>query len=365
MRTRTTIISDDRELYDNPNENEVIKRSPFIHERIKSYLHKLTTILTGAFTPPPKQTNAVFLFNFCHGTIPIVVNQTAKNIKDKLQYLTTTAESHLTRMIKTPKSACAFADEDDYRSLFRGIMDLEKNTGHPELFKTVVNYVKTRFSKDLVTEYPTEANAYERKICDFSELAYREIENAPRTIIINKVWTVDTGMESSGIVVMNEITFALPYTPSAEFNQYAYPYKIGLYDPTTNNITYKRGTDLMTCPYFMLYVQTMTDKVENYNSFTTDGFSISYLYDKANPDPYKIPMVYCCCAQTLYSYFKHVKYITQFDMSCETFSIDNDVLFSDVDLVTSLKQLYDQSPKRGRYGTKKRLKNIHGGGYAN
>jgi hypothetical protein len=357
MRTRNATISDDRELYDNPNDDEIIKRSPMIHERIKSYLNKLTTILTGVFTPHPKQAKKVFLFNFCHGTIPIVVNKTAKNIKDKLQYLTTNTESHLTRMIKTPKSACAFADEDDYRTLFRGIMDLEETTDTSELFKAVVSYVKTRFSKDLMTEYQVESEAYERKICKFSELAYREVENEPGSIIINKIWIIDTGMESSGIVVMNDITFVLPYIPTEVFNQYAYPYKIGVYDRATNKITYKRGTDLMSCPYFIIYVQKLSDKGEEY------GYSIAYLYDKSKPESYKIPMVYCCCAQTLYSYFKHVKYITQFDMSCETFSIDNDVLFSDIDLVVSLKQLYDQSPKRSKYGTKKRSNSI--GGYAN
>lgn len=306
-----TVVENDTDLYKDMTldimSTEVRRPKGFLGY-IKKLFHKVITPIRSIVKAD--DTNHIFLFNFCHGTLPVIKD------RNGWRFDITRPHSDLERMIKTPRSACAFSDENDYRDIYTFITSNDNSSDG--YFHRVLNYIKNKHSGDLSTipnQYKRQP--HERSIAEFCNLAYRVVYNQPGTPIINKLWGLDDEY-SAGIVIMNDITFTLPYTPKTTYENSQYKYPIGtLLDD--NKIRYTKGTDIMSCPYFIDYMKLIA------GLNTISAYSIAHQFTTGlETESFKIPMAESCCAEYLYLYLGNIPKISHFDMSCEAFYIEQE-----------------------------------------
>jgi len=91
--------------------------------------------------------------------------------------------------------------------------------------------------------------------------------------------------------------------------------KTGIYNETTQMITYEKNTELLSCPYFIAYVKLLYG---DFSDNIVDAYSI--VDNKTGPITVRRKMLFKCYSYDIYSYFKYVNTVVNIDFSCGEFN---------------------------------------------
>jgi hypothetical protein len=294
----------------------------------------------------------VVLLNLCHGGLP--VNYTHEKTTDHFTYVTTRAPSNLYRLIKSPTAICCVSTDQDQQTYLNIVSDMCKEDEEDEdEFMNQCRRRLIRASRDLISEEIPSIPVKTRRteiVEQFGEYTqpiskctntFEYVKSPKGQIIKNKNWSLD---DYSGIIIMTNVTFELPYVPSgilslemldmgniiydgksdgSPYPQEMFAHQIGLVLIIDGKyyITYTQNTNVLTCPYFIEYfikylshyygIKNIEYLVEKYLNIY---YSITF-------SPHKLVTPNKINADMLYNYFQHVAKIIQIDMSCEAITL--------------------------------------------
>lgn len=164
----------------------------------------------------------------------------------------------------------------------------------------------------------------EKKLCETTDNRFT-ILNKRNDLIINKVFQTDKSLEC-GIQIIFSVTFKLPdiirnnerimqlreLLVSDDDYRERYNYNIGKLSSDGITITYERDTELLACPYFIMYLVVLQEK--NLGVFTFDYFDSMVVEGK-------VEMVEEIDNKTLYGYFQYLHTVVHIDYSCSSLNV--------------------------------------------
>lgn len=291
---------------------------------------------------------SVVLLNLCHGSLP--VNYTRKKTIENFTYKTIMAATNLSRLIKAPTSICCVSSDLDQK-LYLEIVS-EMCSTHFVWDDEFMNQTKERLieassdlKSQLIKPIPVQTRRTKNEVDQFGDYT-QDISKCTNTFeyvksnmgdtIKNKEWTTD---DHSGIIIMTDVTFQLPYVPSgiltlemldmgniihtntsttkSPYPQEMFMQKIGRIVSIKNGkcyITYTKNTNVLTCPYFIEYAASYYYGKENMEKYLSVYYSITF-----NRTKLVTPII--INANMLYNYFQHIPLIHHIDMSCEAIAL--------------------------------------------
>jgi len=261
------------------------------------------------------------LINSCHGGLPVV------RIKNRLskpeffyQYRHFIARSKIRRLIKAPPTCCTYSFPEARQEYFDAVnerildLDLPKDN---ELITQILKDALRDSSFDMTEDQRTEVERLQsgtEEIFVNSDRAFEYVETDNDKIVINKLFTTDN-VTPRGILFCNDVTITVnnswfsvisPY--DTIINNTRRGYTIGDYDREKGTIRYTKGTNLLSCPYFMCFAsRCLGVKIIKHNNSLSLGPENTHL----------IQMVTQVTAEVLYLYFFKQPFLF-IDMSCES-----------------------------------------------
>lgn len=256
----------------------------------------------------------------------------------------------------------------------------EKRNKSIEQLNTLVPILSEH--RDTVTDYykvNKEKKYYaEPKICTNIHKSNKLTVIHKNQLFLNKNYQIDTSKYmnnikmSSGILIMYDVTFKLPElffepgtelqeipTPINEFKmlidnltnkRYVFSFKHGTYN-NNGTISYTGSTELMSCPYFLLYLKLyeLGPKSDTVDEFAFTDIELKYgisldnkkniyndivmnkiknrktneITDSILDIKEKRMMVYEINNIHVYSYMKHVNTVINLDFTCSIFNVQN------------------------------------------
>lgn len=292
----------------------------------------------------------VVLFNLCHGKL--LIEYSIRGKTENFDFSSTIAPTNIDKLLKSPTAICSISSAKDRMESLQKVKEVCK----PYLFgdKTFVDreFMETckeqliSVSCDLKSQLLPSASAsiqtrtqpkqsFSDYFKDISECTntFEYVKSKRGEKIKNKVWGPDDG---SGIFIMLDVIFELPYRPiglpfdklntgninfANDFlrrpdNVYPQPMfeqRIGRVSIVDGKyyISYTEGTNLLTCPYFIEYT------LRSIPGATEENMHLYVVTRKTFYDRFGLIMTNKIDANILYSYFQHVNKIHHIDMSCD------------------------------------------------
>jgi hypothetical protein len=289
----------------------------------------------------------VVLFNLCHGALLVEYSITGKT--ENFDFSSTIAPTNIDKLLKAPTAICSISSKFKRREQIQILhkvclpyMIFNKKFVDDEFMERCKEELILS-SDDLKSQLIPSASTQTRSqpTQSFSD-NFKDISKCTNTFeyvkskrgekIKNKVWAPDN---LSGITIMFDVIFELPYTPTglpfdklntgninfAEdlrthnnvYPQRMFLQRIGRVSIVDGKhcISYTEGTNLLTCPYFIEYtlrsIPGATEENMHLYVFTRETFQ----------DRFGLIMTNKIDANILYSYFQHVNKIHHIDMSCD------------------------------------------------
>jgi hypothetical protein len=402
-------MSEEKIAEDATKEQELIRRNPAFFTELFNNLQKgfnafISKFNLHKFTEPPTDTSIAVVFITKHGGYEVFNDSVKKRL---------TIESfpcpvkNLIRLQLAPHGTCSWATPStnfrDFSNIYCNLLktnipqfhrvEAEQqplNAVNDQMIQTIIHSLnesaKFITSTELCTTdyHAIQGNSPavgEHKICEKLKYAGKTRQNQLGDLLLNKEYQIDLEKtKTSGILIMFKVSFKLPdifFTdgePSVPVDSFAdllsslsspvpvFAYKIGVYNNVNKTITYNAMTELMSCPFFQLYVKLFEQKYTNghpkYDTIEKDGISFdngAYLQDmrpygnitgnivgidcndpatqshRDSPTYFSRyttrPMLYEVNTKILYSYFQYSNTFVNIDLSC-SFFIFTDALAS-------------------------------------
>jgi hypothetical protein len=362
--TRNYIYGDNAyiRMYDNIDELNNAYKSNYNDERFQ-YAEKMNFNKKNPELFLYIPTGTVFLFIARHGIYQI------PNIK---YHIAPCEVNNLIMYSHAPKGACSWSnhhlDVCRYTRLYNDLRDVSDVTqSNIESLTSKLNTLARNNQCD-VNYHETQQVAVRypnRDIYFHSDDANRITFSHLGDYIVNKMYVTETEKNlTSGVAILFDITFRLPdiffksdknrtILNNALSVNWQKNFKTGIYNESTQMITYEKNTELLSCPYFIAYLTLF------YRTVTiVDAYSIvDSIDDRTGPITVRRKMLYNCYSYDIYSYFKYVNTVVNIDFSCGAFDVINpDKETKIIDDATKEKVNYfEHAEKLG----------IHGGGKTN
>ena len=280
------------------------------------------------------------LINSCHGGLPVVRSINRLKPPDFLyEYRNFISRSKIRRLIKAPPTCCTYSFPEARQQYFDDInkiitsLNLPRDTPRDnDVITQDIKDTLIHLSFDIDADQRTELERQQSgsdEIFVNSDRAFEYIETESGNRVINKLFTTDA-VTPRGILFCNDVTitvnnswfsvissgdkFDTIINSNNDNDNYRRGYEIGVYNPEKGTISYKTGTNLLSCPYFMCFASRCLGSkiIENSNSLSL-GTGNQRL----------IPMVTRLTAEVLYWYFFNQPFLF-IDMSCESLCYEDE-----------------------------------------
>jgi hypothetical protein len=395
-----------------------------LKNKFKAFINKIYPLHT--FSQLPTNTSIAVVFITKHGGYD--VEKDKKTNRFTIETVPCPVKN-LIRLQLAPHGTCSWANPESNFRDFSYIYCKLTNASIPQfhkfkepqqplipvnddMLKLIINELEKSATiltsmEQCITDYHTEQgkplSVGEKRISKKLQCAGKVRGNKLGDLLINKEYQLDlSGDTTSGILIMFNVTFKLPdiffiddnTTPVDLFTALLTQinsspitaYKIGRYNRADNTITYDAMTELMSCPFFQLYVtlfENISKPQENgMNNFAgiikNDGISFdnsfytrqydgmvtnidcslidSFSYPQITLSSEKRPMLFEVNTKILYSYFQYCNTFVNVDLSCGSFAFpDNPTNITDVNDITAMNRFFTTIQRRGKQ------KGIYGG----
>jgi len=278
------------------------------------------------------------LINSCHGGLPVVRSINRLKPPDFLyEYRHFISRSKIRRLIKAPPTCCTYSFPEARQQYFDDInkiitsLNLPRDTPRDnDVITQDIKDTLIHLSFDIVADQRTELERQQsgsEEIFVNSDRSFEYVETESGNRVINKLFTTDA-VTPRGILFCNDVTITVNNSwfsvirsgdkfdtiINSNNDNDRHGYEIGIYNSESNTITYKTGTNLLSCPYFMCFASRCLGSkiIENSNSLSL-GTGNQRL----------IPMVTQLTAEVLYWYFFNQPFLF-IDMSCESLCYEDE-----------------------------------------
>lgn len=297
-------------------------RSRGILTSTSNFLKNMFFRLSSNFITPRNEPQHLVLLNFSHGSLP-VEQYFNKKKEEKYKFVTIQSPVSLVRIIKSAKNACAWADANDDKNYLKNVNNIiNKYNGivnertFDNITQEIFNHCKNNskdFKQNYFDEYDPSNKKFERNIFNCTTGRMKLIKNNIGSKIINKEIQIDTKIPT-GLIIANDVVVDYPYGNALTVNQP--DYQTGTYN--NGKVFYRQNTDLLSCPYFILYVSERLGQppqhiIQSSSSLLDYDPKIKFKNTK------KRWYIYESDVDLIYNYFAGIK-IAFIDYSCEVFS---------------------------------------------
>ena len=304
----------------------------------------LSKISTTVRSLKPNSTSTLLL-NCCHGRLPVI--EKGKYNKE-LEYINNPVQI-LNRLIQGAQLCPTYMDDNDIIFFMNELKKTNWNSLNHENIQKVKKLIENMNeyqNPDIILSSPSEEYYYDelkRKNQFHNNLQF--MINTINEKIINKTWSIEEQSSSKekkimGIYFINETTFIVPSIDTAYLNNLSN--SITHFNFQTNQITYPRFYNILTCPIYKQY--------NYYHSEFDIPLKKDWNYD-SNTNKYSyVNMISETNAFTLYNYLSNISNVSMIDNSCEIHDLNEEV--------NKLKALRDSYRKLGPRVGKKLVKQI-------
>jgi hypothetical protein len=275
-----------------------------------------------------------FIFISKHGTY---------ELEDSLEFdIISCPIANLIRFQYSPIGTCSFGSfKTDIPTYFHLYNEFKNpNTNIIQTLENIgeQNKCSNYITQDYVEIHKTGLDPFEKKICK-TRTNNKIIENKFGDLLLNKTYQVDTKpYDVSGIAILCNVSFILPDIFFNGNNKNKLDrliedlihnppqFRIGIYNDTTRKITYESNTELLSCPFFLLFYKLLNDinVVKNEAMSITDELDFSDMTNEyvlpthIGNSPRGTPryMIFEVNSYTIYNYFQYVNTLVNIDYSC-------------------------------------------------
>jgi hypothetical protein len=329
------------------NVNHKITRKP-----IMDTINKLTTFVRQFFTPfqeTPKQTAVIYIAN--HGGYYFENNLLFKTFKCPIL--------NSIRLKYSPFATCAWNtlpnQIQQITNIITNLKDVATNksniTDSPCAIVENIKHIKEynlshpflRQDQGKITN--TKPDAEELKIHHNIKSSNEIVVNEVGDLIVNKTYITDINNDPSGIFFLFDVEFRLPdvffelqneselnklteftngiNNAESRFEEKIGKYSIGKYNTTTKTIKYNANTELLSCPFFMLYLNFV---FVNNDDNIVKAISLSeYINATTETIISYREMIYKVDSVHIYNYLKYVNVFVNLDYSCAALMFPNEI----------------------------------------
>jgi hypothetical protein len=268
------------------------------------------------------------LINSCHGGLPVIrIENSLKPPEFLYQYRHFSSRSKIRRLIKAPPTCCTYSFPEVRQAYFDAVNEriLDLTLPRDEHFITeLIKDALRESSFDIIDDQRrtlplAKQDSGSEEIFVNSDRTFEYVETNYSNLVINKLFTTDK-VTPRGILFCNDVTitvnnswFSVISPDDTIINSASRDYEIGRYDPEKGTIYYAKGTNLLSCPYFMCFASRCL------GSKIIEG---CYSLSLGPENTRLIPMVTQVTAEVLYWYFFNQPFLF-IDMSCESLCYRN------------------------------------------
>ena len=209
-------------------------------------------------------------------------------------------------------------------------------------------------TRDYYKEKNKQIERGEKKLCENVDKSNKIIKNEYGNLYLQKSYE-NSCAECSGVLIMFNVTVKLPHCFFDENNnavleltnlndnliQNPLTYRIGVYNEHQHTITYEEGTELLSCPFFMLFLKLRLNSAnlinldfkwfkppkykhtrnQIYNLKTGTSFENMIVSDMESRQMLK----YFTNSQ-IFEYFQEADTLINLDLTCGAFVIPRDII---------------------------------------
>ncbi len=167
----------------------------------------------------------------------------------------------------------------------------------------------------------------------------------------------------NGVSVLFNVTFRLPdifFTNhkldelKVRISSFVYP--IGIYNDLTHEITYMANTELLSCPFFWLFIELQFPDSVTPDTPDTPGRGWTIVNGPPLPGDEKRPMIFRYTTEMICSYFQHIDMLVTLDYGCGSWRFNPEAKEKLKDRVLLNKTTNRLSKPLGARGGRKKTK---------